>query len=53
MSKPDEVAVTIDLMIDTLAALESIETAARDARERLTPVCSAAYAAWCDEKDEG
>lgn len=47
MSKPDDTAATIDLMIDTLAELERIEMAARHARERLSPVCSDLYTKWC------
>lgn len=47
MTKPDEAAAIIDLMIDTLASLEHIETTARDARKRLSPVCSDLYAKWC------
>ncbi|WOF72770.1 hypothetical protein QMT40_000392 [Parvibaculaceae bacterium PLY_AMNH_Bact1] len=51
MSKPDETAATIDLMIDTLAELERIEAAARHARENLTPICSALYQAWCTSNE--
>ena len=52
MSQQDEATATIDALIDTLAELERIEIAARDAREKLTPVCSGLYRTWCSKQDE-
>ncbi len=46
MSKQDETAATIDALIETLAELEPSEVAARDARKKLTPVCSTLYQHW-------
>lgn len=43
----DQMAATIDALIDILAELESIEIAARDARERLAPKCSELFRHWC------
>ncbi len=52
MNKDDQTAAMIDALIDTLAELESIEATARDARERLSPVCSALYQHWCSKQDQ-
>ena len=51
MSKRDETAATLDALIDTLAELQRIEVAAREATEMLTPLCSALFhAAGSDKK---
>ncbi len=50
MSKDDRTAATIDALIDTLAELERIEMSARDARERLTPICTNLFDEWRAEQ---